>query len=118
MLKTGRRETGGFVQAKRGTWFHSEPCKAVDAHMAKLAVSGLMPVQNGSEAPHVPKFAWQLIRGAAVCAPKARRRLSHHLCCSVHALHTHNCRISTLQSHIHVLQSSHVHSQTASHAFP
>ena len=81
----------GFVQAKHGTWFHSEKCKAVDAHLAKLAVSGLMPVQDGSDAPHTPKLAWQLIRGAAVSSPKARCTSSHHLFCKRHAVSSHHC---------------------------
>ena len=70
------------MQAKLGVWFHGEACKAVDAHMAKLAVSGLMPVHNSSEALHTPKFAWQLIRGAAVSSPKVCLTLSKYHVCS------------------------------------
>ncbi len=51
--------------------------------MAKLAVSGLMPVPSSSEAPHAQKFAWQLIRGAAVSSPKVCLALQHHLYCPV-----------------------------------
>ena len=38
--------------------------------MAELAVSGLMPVQAADDSTFAPRFAWQLIRGAAVSSPK------------------------------------------------
>ena len=42
----------------------------VDAHMARLAASGLMPVGGAGATAMAPAFAWQVIRGAAVSSPK------------------------------------------------
>ena len=58
------------MQAKAGRWFHSSECSRVDARVARLAASGLMPVEGAGAAPMAPKFAWQVIRGAAVSSPK------------------------------------------------
>ena len=58
------------MQAKESRWFHSSECSAADARMARLAASGLMPVQGAVATPMAPAFAWQIIRGAAVSSPK------------------------------------------------
>ena len=66
----GKCRRYGLAQAQQGTWFHSDACRAADERMAELAVSGLMPVQAADDATSAPRFAWQLIRGAAVSSPK------------------------------------------------